>query len=230
MNRWDKFLSGYIREYLKNPYIDEIVICDETGEDAKKITESFGDNPKVRVFVNEKCLGAYRNKEKVVSLAKNDFVCLMDSDNFAPESYFRAWLAYLNGSAPDERTIYMPCRTIPQPNHSGFDYSKFSGRSYTKDTYKHFYHDEPGNVACNTGNYILPKKFYTETVPGPVLEHCADTCFGVDVLFKNHILWENGATAVVVPGMDYHHIVHPGSLYMQTHNHIDLPFFYSLYA
>jgi glycosyltransferase involved in cell wall biosynthesis len=230
MNRWNQFLSGYIPEYLKNSYIDEIVICDETGEDAKKITESFGDNPKVRVFVNEKRLGVFRNKDKVVSLAKNDFVCLMDSDNFAPESYFQAWLAYLNGSPPDDRTIYMPYRTIPQPNHGGFDYSKFSGRKITKDTYKQFYHDQPGNVACNTGNYIVSKKFYTETKPGPHLDTYVDRCSAADVRFKNHILWENGATAVVVPGMDYHHIVHPDSLYTQTCNQTDLRFFDSLYT
>ena len=230
MNRWDQFLYRYIPEYLKNPYIDEIIICDETGEDAKKITEAFGDNPKVRVFVNEKRLGVFRNKDKVVSLAKNDFVCLMDSDNFAPESYFEVWLAFLNGSQPDNHTIYMPSRTIPQPNHGGFDFSKFSGRTYTKDTYKQLYHDGTGAIACNTGNYIVPKKFYIETEPGPYLEQFVDHCSAADVRFKNYILWENGGSAIIVPGMDYHHIVHPGSIYLQTVGNTNIPFFDSLYT
>jgi len=231
MDRWTNYLSRFIPEYLKNPYIDEIVICDETGKDAEQIYKVFKDNPKVRIFVNEKRKGVFRNKNTAVSLAKNDFVCLMDSDNFAPPSYFEAWLKYLNGSLPDERTIYMPCRTIPQHNHEGFDYTKFSGMKITKDTYKQFYHDGTGSIACNTGNYIVPKKFYTETEPYPHHEKYIDNCSAADVRFKNYILWENGATAVVVPGMEYHHdAMHDGSMFRQTQWHTDLRFFDSLYA
>lgn len=231
MGRWIPFLSQNLPKYLENPYISEIVICDETGEDAKQIFDTFKDNPKIRVFVNEKRLGAYRNKEKAVSLAKNDFVCLMDSDNFAPESYFEAWFRHLNGSAPEEHMIYMPCRTIPQPNHDGFNFSKFSGKTFTKDTFKELHRDHPvGDTACNVGNYIVPKKMYIESIPPSGLERFVDTCSPVDVLFKNYILWKNGASAVFVPGMEYHHAVHSGSLYIQTSKYTDLKFFASLYA
>jgi hypothetical protein len=70
MNRWG-FLKNNIPKYLENPYINEIVICDETGEDAALILTHF-INPKIKVFTNEQRLGGYLNKNKVVSLATND--------------------------------------------------------------------------------------------------------------------------------------------------------------
>jgi hypothetical protein len=45
-NRWN-FLKVNIPKYLENPYINEIVICDENGEDAKMIQETFKDNEKI---------------------------------------------------------------------------------------------------------------------------------------------------------------------------------------
>lgn len=69
-NRW-KFLQNYIPKYLTNPYIDEIVICDENGEDKKLIETTFPKNSKIRVYQNSAILGPFRNKQKVASLAKN---------------------------------------------------------------------------------------------------------------------------------------------------------------
>jgi FkbM family methyltransferase len=50
MDRWS-FLQKYIPLYLENPFIDEIVICDENGNDAKLIGEHI-NNPRVKVHVN----------------------------------------------------------------------------------------------------------------------------------------------------------------------------------
>jgi hypothetical protein len=46
-------LKNNLPLYLENPYINEIIICDETGEDVEKITETFTD-PKIKLYVNEK--------------------------------------------------------------------------------------------------------------------------------------------------------------------------------
>ena len=37
INRYDNFLSKYLPLYINNTLIDEIVISDENGNDAKKI-------------------------------------------------------------------------------------------------------------------------------------------------------------------------------------------------
>ena len=41
MNRYDDFLSIYLPKYLSNPYIDEILINDENGNDYSKIKKIF---------------------------------------------------------------------------------------------------------------------------------------------------------------------------------------------
>ena len=46
MDRFDKFLKGYLEQYIKflqDGIISEIVICDENGNDHKKIMDKYGD-------------------------------------------------------------------------------------------------------------------------------------------------------------------------------------------
>ena len=160
-NRWN-FLKVNLPKYLENPYIDEIIICDETGEDAKQIQETYKDNEKIKVYVNEQILGAFLNKRKVVSLAKNEFICLMDSDNFASFSYFEAWNTYIQTHGLQENIVYCPSRTIPQPNHQGFDYRAFIS-SYNFEECKRKFPDVIFNCMLNTGNYIFSKKLYMES-------------------------------------------------------------------
>jgi hypothetical protein len=214
MNRWS-FLEHNLAEYLKNPYIDDIVICDENGNDAAMIRQRFPD-PKIRLYVNDRCLGPYLNKRKAVALAKNKFVCLMDSDNFAPLSYFEAWEAFLGGKEPNEQVIYSPYRTIPQANHEGFDYSVFKNVYITNKNYKYYWKNIPGATCLyNTGNYIVPKSLFLASDTDPELKFIEEQK-STDVMFQNYFIWKNsGGMMVAVPGMDYHHIVHNGSYYIQ---------------
>ena len=73
MRRW-VFLEKYIPLYLENPYIDEIVIVDETGEDYAKIVSKYSSEPKIRVYQNDKCLGPFLNKLKCMNYATNDWI------------------------------------------------------------------------------------------------------------------------------------------------------------
>jgi len=228
MNRWD-FLKVNIPKYLTNPFITEIVITDETGADAAKIRATFTD-PKIRVYVNDSRLGPFLNKYKVVSLANNPFVCLMDSDNFAPLSYFEAWSKWLNGSLPDENTIYSPCRTIPQATHEGFDYRHLGGIYITKNNYKYYWKNiHMAAVLYNTGNYIVSKKMYMTTETDADLKHL-ETQRSPDVMFKNYFMWKNNNMIMVpVPGMEYNHIVHDASYYMQELWGLNVDNFNALY-
>jgi len=224
MDRWS-FLEKNLPEYLTNAYIDEIVICDENGNDANKIRAQFPD-PKIRLYVNDSCLGPYRNKRKVVSLAKHKFVCLMDSDNFAPLSYFQAWEEFLNGNKPNERVVYAPYRTIPQGEHKGFDYSLIKNLYITKNNFK-YYWKNVGYITgslYNTGNYIVSKSLFMASESDPEFKHLEGhrSTDVSDVIVQNYFIWKNGnGMMVVVPGMDYHHIVHSGSFYLQNSAHVN---------
>jgi hypothetical protein len=220
-NRWN-FLKINIPKYLDNPFIDEIVICDENGNDAKMIEETYKDNEKIKVYVNDRILGPFFNKRKVTSLAKNDFVCLMDSDNFAPLSYFEAWNTYIKENDLKENTVYFPCKTIQQPNHDGFDYRSLIG-SYNFEESKKIFHNQLFVMMLNTGNYIFNKNFFMKAESDYSLEDMDKSYKVCDVLYQNYLLLSKcDAILTLVPNMEYDHIVHGGSYYMETCNQLDM--------
>jgi hypothetical protein len=226
LDRW-KFLAINLPQYLINPYIDEIIVSDENGNDAARIKQRFS-NPKLKVFVNESPLGPFLNKRKAISLASNNLVCLMDSDNFAPVTYFEAFFKWLGDRSIDENTIYSPSFTIPQSNHPGFNFNKFNDMIVDKTNYKNAFVMDP--CLLNLGNYISTKSLHQKyTLTDDEITN-AKQSMGVDVLYSNYLLITKAdATLITVPNMSYDHIVHNGSLYMQTQHMIDHTFFNSLY-
>lgn len=210
------FLKTNLVEYLKNPYIDEIVISDENGADNLQIQQHFPDQPKLKLFSNERILGPFLNKNKAVSYASNEWVCLMDSDNFAPVEYFEAWAKYIQKHELDTQTVYMPIRTIPQRGHRGFDYSEFQKMVWSKQTICLKNLDKL-NCMLNTGNYIFYRQTYLDA--DQLHPELHDKCDVVDVLLKNILMCKNGAKMVLVPDMTYHHIVHLKSFFLQNRRH-----------
>jgi hypothetical protein len=212
MNRFS-FLKDTLPQYLANPYIDEIVISDETGEDIAKIRETFSD-PKLKLFVNSERLGAFLNKEQAVRYATNEWVALIDSDNFAPLSYFETWFRV---ESLNPMTVYAPSRTIPTSNHRGFDNRSLIGISMTKHNVQALLDSNSivvGNVV-NMGNYIFNRAFYLES-SDPAYSDLYQTIHGWDARLRTWLLLNKGATYVFLPGLEYSHSVHDGSLYTTT--------------
>jgi len=227
MDRWS-FLKVSLPKYLENRYIDEIVICDENGNDKRDIEANIKSD-KIRVFSNDSKLGAFLNKRKVVSLAKNEMVCLMDSDNFAPVSYFEAWEKFLNGSQPDLSSIYSPSKTFKQDNHPGHNFTALNSQVVDKTNFKYCwkaYHFAQG--LFNTGNYILSKTLMAKGESSDL--SLAMNCMALDVMFQNYLLFLQGdCKFIVVPDMEYDHALHDGSYYLQTCNSINTRLFNSFY-
>lgn len=210
MNRWDKFLSKYLPKYLENPFIGEIVISDENGEDVIKIMENIHD-PRLKLFVNDQRLGAFRNKRNAVSHATYPWVCLMDSDNFAPIEYFEAWLRTFDPT--DMTMIYSPSFTFPTENHPGFNWRHMLGDVFTPHTFKDVAAKHWRNNQLNVGNYIVSKEQFMkgESIHNSDLQV---RCHALDVQYQNYLLFIRGASMKVVDGMNYYHLVHDGSYYM----------------
>lgn len=227
MDRWE-FLSKNLEDYIKNPYIDEIVISDENGNDADKIKKYFNETNKIVINVNNKKLGVYKNKEKVVSLSKNDWVCLIDSDNFAPLKYFEEWGKYIEKNGIDNSVIYSPSKTTKQKNHNGFDFINVSGVMIDSSNFKKYF--KINDVFFNLGNYIFNKHNYIKYGTKSDEKNLEITCYAVDVLYKNYLLITRGNMKLFgVPNMEYNHIVHNGSEYTKTIKMIDTKYYYSLY-
>jgi len=225
MKRWS-FLKTTLPKYLENPMIDEIVITDETGEDAEQIATHLKSS-KLKVHVNVRCLGAFLNKRKAVHLATNPFVCLMDSDNYAPPSYFEAFQQYVKGQ-PDPNTVYCPGRWNPAPGNPGMDFTAFQAIPITNANRKDLF---PLGLESffNDGNYIVSKELYEKAEATGLYKQYEINCFAADVIFQNHLLFEQGAILHIVPAMSYDHAVHEGSYWKTTSDKFDYSVFQNMY-
>ena len=222
MDRYDHFLSKYLPHYLENHFIDEIVITDENGNDASKIQNAFPDNSKIKVVVNDTRIGPFLNKIKACSLAKNEWIVLMDSDNFASKDYFAKAADYINSNIKDEKNVILaPCFASPR-----FNYSHLNGFVYKKGS---FYlnkireqqviqqNNAKSEVLMNTGNYVL-NKFLIDNLNLSKDVGNINFSSACDVIYFNTLLFEQlDLNLHVVPDMKYDHVVHDGSIYLHTH-------------
>ena len=164
MNRFDTFLGKNLHEYLKNDLISEIIICDETGDDMDKILVEFNSSiitGKMKVFKNEKRLGPFLNKLKCCRLASNTWIALIDSDNFADETYFKVAKKFLESNTVSQNSILAPSVAAPH-----FDFNYLGNMIYSKNTFRdnllfeqrtpHKFNSS-SEVFMNVGNYIINK-------------------------------------------------------------------------
>lgn len=217
MNRYDKFLSKSIPDYLTNEHITEIVICDETGEDYESILSNFS-HPKLKVFKNDHQLGCFKNKMNVASKATSKYICIFDSDNFADENYFIAFKNFIKSSDKPDNTIFLP--SFARPN---FNYKWLCNNYVTKENVKDiwFYFKNknlPGagmETVLNTMNCIISKAFFDKY---NILddEPWCNECYAYDsIYFCLYYLFILNASLIVVPDMEYDHRVHDGSHYTE---------------
>ena len=211
MRRW-AFLETYIPQYLENPFIDEIVLVDETGEDFIEISAKYSSEPKIRVYQNEKRLGPFLNKVKCMKCAKNNWICLVDSDNFVDVEYFKRITEL---SPLEEDTVYSPSFAAPT-----FDFRNFNGLLLTKESIAEIYKTDVYlrlEMLLNTGNYVLSKKA-VDVLSRYEENTLSSSCSTIDVLYANYLLLQNRFKLYIVPDLTYTHVVHEGSIFLQESN------------
>ena len=227
MNRYDNFLSNYLPKYLENQLIQEIIITDENGDDITKIKNKFPNNEKLILIQNETILGPFLNKIKSCSYAKNEWIVLMDSDNFADENYFIIAKDYIEKNNIREKNIILsPCKANPRFNFShltGYIYKKGNIQnnrdlennifhySFWNDHYKH------SEVLMNTGNYII-NKYLIDNIDLSSEKDDIHKSHACDVMYFNTLLFEQLDLHMhIVPNLEYEHVVHDGSTYINNH-------------
>jgi len=99
--------SQYILRHLQNDYfkmsnnlIDEIIIQDDHTEDYSILKPYETD--RIKIFQNEKRLLPLLSRVNLLNNCKNDWVILMDSDNFPTQKTFDT----LNSFTPVSGVIY----------------------------------------------------------------------------------------------------------------------------
>ena len=212
-NRFDTFLKNTLLYYLKNPYFNEIVIYDDSSDDYIKISDSFKNeinSGKIKLYTQVKNMGALKNKICACLKASNEWICLMDSDNLCNVDYCNALSAFWNAGNYDTKYIYQPERALPAQ-----DFSKYIGMSIDKSNWNSI-NDE---CLLNNGNYVFHKSILQYVVP--ILNETIET-HAIDVKYMNYYWIKNGVSLVVVPNMIYHHTIHQGSFYVNTHTDSDI--------
>lgn len=219
LDRYDKYLSKFLPSYIANDLIDEIVICDENGNDVQKIKANF-NSPKLKLYVNNSRLKVFRNKRKAALLTKNKWVAIVDSDNFANLDYFQNAKRYIDNNIRenDQYSILAPC--YAKPNFlfhwlagEKFDKSNFLEvliRQHEKKIEKRWTIE----VMLNMMNGIYDRKVI-EKLDIEKEKEIIDNSPSIDSVIFNMLAMEQlNAKIHCVPGLEYEHNISDNSFYL----------------
>lgn len=198
-----KMTMASFEQVLHDERISEIIIVDDasTTEVYDQLEDSIAGMDKVTLYHNGKNLGCYLNKKQAISLAENDYVIILDSDNIITPEYLdrifeRAWTP---------KTIF-----APSMGKTALDYTQYEGRIFSKETINIYLGKGNAEMLLNTFNFFINRdeylKIFDKTVE-PVTSDSIWICY----------LWlKAGGNIMVVPGMWYIHSVHNGSHYQNN--------------
>lgn len=220
------FLKENVPKYLENPLISEVIITDENGSDAEELKTL--NNSKLKIFVNEQRLGPLLNKMKALSLASNEWIALIDSDNFAPAEYFLTAAQFIQKKKPAANSIIAPSEALPGYlterfyGHDGYNYKPYAGKNINLDYIKTISQNKLQNNCnipnmLNLGNYIINKSIVNPNISKENLQTIAHSS-SFDVFYFNLLLFEQfNINFHVIPRMIYYHSIHEDSIYLKTH-------------
>jgi mannosyltransferase OCH1-like enzyme len=217
-NRFDIFLNKYLEEYIKyleNGLINEIIISDEDGNDYNKIINKYQNilqkNNNFKVYKNNEILGVFLNKLKVCSYATNNYIALIDSDNFCEESYFIKVRDYiLKTNNLSKNLILSPSYSKPR-----FSYKSLENIILTKDNINQYTEYDNFGILINTGNYIITKNIIDNIKYDISILSNISAC---DVQYFNLLVFKQFEDFQfhIVKDLEYIHIVHNDSEYLKT--------------
>jgi hypothetical protein len=210
MDRFENFLSINLPKYLDNELIDEIIICDENGNDYNKLKKNFSNNPKIKLFKNETTLGPFLNKIKVCKYAKNEWIVLIDSDNFADKDYFITAYNYIINNNISNTSIISPSFAKPV-----FNYKQFQNNIITKKNINNYKNNNLFLSLMNTGNYVLNKYLYDNINISN--EKNINQSHSTDVIYVNTLFFEQYPNFEfhIIQNLEYDHSMHDGSIYLE---------------
>ena len=189
---------SYIEKQLENDYftmsngiINEIVIQDDFSDhDYDKLKKRETEN--VKVFQNEKRIKPLLGRINLLNNCTNDWVLVMDCDNFLDKNSFSALFKNLEFK---ENTIYAPDFARPK-----FNFKTISDFNLDLNLVK----NNLQFLLCflNVGNYLVPKKRYLEVAKNIDYKFVEYT---MEVLYYNYLWLSSGNFIKCVKGYEYDH-------------------------
>lgn len=211
MRRW-AFLKESLPIFLDRPEVAEVIICDETGEDIEQI-EATHKNPKLRCIRNERVLGIYENKRKALSLAKTDWVAILDSDNYFLDEWFEVLAAAVDQAdltkvyaTADFKFVNQKDSTVTTPC------SSFSGLTLNRLNWNKTLEVSSANVLLNDGNWVVPRKVL-DTLPSSTK---SSDVLAADAIYMTWCFVKGGFTIQYVADLVYLHMIHDESTWLKT--------------
>jgi hypothetical protein len=173
----------------------------------------LSDSSGLKLFKNEHRLGPFMNKLRACSYAKNEWIALIDSDNFADEDYFMTSKKYIetNIQQHEKNVILSPIPNIPDPN---LHFLILEGIIYKRGSFPRSDYFEY-TILMNLGNYVINKYLIDHLDISNETRNIqnSSTC---DVIFMNTLLFEQlDLNFHVVPELKYTHVIHDLSIYKQ---------------
>ena len=215
MRRWKGFLEKSLPSFLQNENVAYVIICDETGEDVDEIKKThWVQNPKLRLYTNERRLGMYANKRRCIEKSPTDWVAVLDSDNLFPDEYFETLFDTWKDEGANTKTVYAASeivRVFLKTGESEERTRHFQGMRITKANWNKVFQMKAWNFLLNDGNWVGHTSVL-EAWP-PIPEHQVKATDSIRIV-KN--LVEKGWTYYIVPGMRYIHTVHDDSEWIKT--------------
>lgn len=195
-----------LKKYCEYDNIDEIIVVDDCSGDYEKLITHDWPN-KVHIHKNETNLKAYKNKIKALSLIKNTWGLLIDSDNFIEKIYIDTLLNENIENFLNEDTVYYPTAAKPF-----FIYKHLDNQIFDKINWNEFSSKE--GIFFNTCNFCISKKAID--VLNKNLETDNTDPFAVDCKYFSYLLIKNNFKIKALKNLEYDHPKSPDSFYIEN--------------
>lgn len=193
-NRYEMLFESFA-QVLDDDRISEVIISDDCSDYGvyQRIQDRAQDMPKVKLSRTDTNVGCYRNKRRAVSLASEEYVIILDSDNIINKSYLDAideWSRY-------PTYIFQPVFAKPH-----FDFRKYAGHHIYKSNVADYAKDGTFLTALNAMNYFVNKDFWLSVWDEKMLEP-----WTADSIYQNMRWLEAGYGIKFIERMEYEHRV-----------------------
>jgi hypothetical protein len=177
---------------LSNGVINEIIIQDDCSEDDFEKLKKI-ETQNIKVFKNEKRIKPLLGRINLVNNCNNDWVLLMDSDNFLDKKSFDS--LFNNDIIFNSNTIYAPDFARPK-----FNYKAISNFNLDLNIVKNNFN----YLICflNIGNYLIPKKEYLN-IAKKIDKKFSE--YTMEVLYYNYLWLSSGNLIKCVKDYEYDH-------------------------
>jgi glycosyltransferase involved in cell wall biosynthesis len=199
-----KYLEKTLELPLSSDFVSEIIIHDDCSDDEIEST-----HPKIKVYRNKTNVGAFKNKYLAVSKSTNEWVYLLDSDNY----FFDNSLDAVKNISPQRGKYYSPSQLHLvndglDPNLDG-KIVKYDFGVVDSNKAKELLKSEFWEEFCwliNTGNFFVHRDDYIQSMRD-VYEDSNYPYFEADAIVFCYNWLKKGNIIEIVNELWYNHTV-----------------------